>query len=465
MKKYSLLKALGIAFAVVILLSWIIPAGSYSTGTYSSLESTAPIGLFDIVRLIFLTIATFIQYGLVFLVIGGFYGVLNKTTAYSNIVNNIVKKWNKKKNKFLIITIIFFALLTSVSGLNNVMFILVPFFAAILLKLGYNKITTFASTIGSILVGQIGCTFGFNIWGYLKYFFELEMTSLIFARIILLVISVVLFVLLILKSDKKETSKEEKDIPLYEEVKGKKNSLPLIIISVLTLVLLLVGSYNWMYSFEVEIFSNLNESVMSFELLNYPIIANILGTTSEIGYFGNYDLVVILIFASIIIGWLYNVKVSEMLESFTDGIKKMLKPAFYGVISCIIFASILNMQEGNFINTIVNKLVSGSEDFTFLGTVFSSLITSFAMNDIYTLLGNFYLVFASYDANIIPIIAFIFQGMYGIVMLIAPTSILLLCGLSYFDISYKDWAKYIWKFLLALFGIIVVVAFILTTLI
>ena len=40
------------------------------------------------------------------------------------------------------------------------------------------------------------------------------------------------------------------------------------------------------------------------------------------------------------------------------------------------------------------------------------------------------------------------QVLHGIVMMIIPTSILLVAGLSYMKISYKEWFKYIWKYLL-----------------
>ena len=72
--------------------------------------------------------------------------------------------------------------------------------------------------------------------------------------------------------------------------------------------------------------------------------------------------------------------------------------------------------------------------------------------------------FSVYDANVLPIIALIFQAIYGIVMVIAPTSIFLLVGLSYLNVSYKDWVKYIWKFTLIMFGVTVVISAIATML-
>lgn len=490
MKKDSILKALGITFLVVVLLSWVIPAGSYSYGTYTASGSTNPIGLYDFLRVPVLTLINFLQCGLIFLAIGGFYGVLNQTGSYSNIVNNISKKWSKNKKKFLIITVILFSVLTSLTGLTDLMFILVPFFVAILLKLGYNKLTAFTSTVGSILVGNVGCTMGFNVWGYLKSYFSLNMTTLIFARIILLVMAVALLIIMLSKttketskiSTKEKDSKESKktkestktkevkevkeEIPLFEDKKGKKSSLPLIILTALLFVLIAVGGYNWYYSFNIEFFNNIYENVSAFEIAGYPIINNLLALDNApvLGYFQSYDITIILMIASLIIGWTYNVKIKDILSSFVKGAKEMLLPTIYAVLSYVVYACVLNVSGESFVSTIINKFIDSSS-FSFLGTVGTSLVASFVYNDFSALLNVTVSLFTSNDSNVIPIIAFIIQGMFGIISLVAPTSVYLLAGLSYLDISYKEWIKHIWKYALILFGIIIVVAFILTTLI
>ena len=46
------------------------------------------------------------------------------------------------------------------------------------------------------------------------------------------------------------------------------------------------------------------------------------------------------------------------------------------------------------------------------------------------------------------------QNLYGLVQIVGPTSILLLASLSYLEVPYKTWLKYIWRFVLALFIII-----------
>ena len=66
--------------------------------------------------------------------------------------------------------------------------------------------------------------------------------------------------------------------------------------------------------------------------------------------------------------------------------------------------------------------------------------------------------FSVFEGNVILIVSLMFQTMYGLVMLIAPTSIFLIAGLSYLQIPYKEWVKYIYKFLLIIFGIVIVIS-------
>ena len=476
MKKYNLLKVLGITFLVVFLMSWVIPAGSYSSGIFASMESTTPLGLYDLVRLPFISIATFIQYVLLFLAIGGFYGVLNKTGVYTKIVEGISKKYKDNSKKFMIITVVIFALLSSIVGTLNVILILVPFFVAILLKLGYSKINALAATIGSMLVGQIGSTIGFGTWGYLKIVFgqsttSFTMTSLILIRVILLIIITSLFVILISKKslfkeevktdkkskDKKVEVKEEKvDIPLYSELRSDKGILPLVIIATLTLVILIMGVYNLSYTFNISFLEDFHESLMSAKIGNYEIFSNLLGGTSALGLWGNYDIITILVIASLVITWIYSVKLSDAVDGFVKGMKEMLAPAVYASLACIVFTAILNMSGADFVNTIVNQFVG--ENFSIAGTTISTLAASFFYNDFYTFVATISSPFSVFDENVIPIVALMFQTMYGLVMLIAPTSIFLIAGLSYLQVSYKDWVKYIYKYLLIIFGIVIVIS-------
>lgn len=477
MKKYNLLKVLGIAFAITLLLSWIISAGNYSSGAFTSLDSTMPVGLYDIVKMPAIAIATFVQYGVVFLAIGAFYGVLNKIGIFGKIVNDATKHWKKREKTFLLITIFSFALFSTLFSIQTLSFVFVPLFVAILLSMKYDKMTAFAATIGAILIGQIGAVLGFNLWGYFVIFFNLKMTSLILVRIILFLISTGLFAFIVTKHSeikakkkttkktkgKKEGTKDEKivdekiEIPLYEEHKTKRNKASFILVMILMTVLLILGMYNWYYAFDISVFNDLHTGIQSNK-----IITGILGSVQALGSWRDFDLAIVLIFTSVLIGWIYSLKFSDILDGIKEGMKKIAPTALYAMLASTVFITILNMQEGNFVATIFDKTLGMTDGFNFVTTTLSSIVASFYYNDFYTLLSNFYGAFSSYDAEVLPTVAFIMQSIYGLVMVIAPTSIFLLAGLKYMDISYKDWAKYIWKFLVIMLIVIMLIALILT---
>ena len=64
------------------------------------------------------------------------------------------------------------------------------------------------------------------------------------------------------------------------------------------------------------------------------------------------------------------------------------------------------------------------------------------------------------DTANLKVYAVLFQGIYGLVQIIGPTSILMITCLSISDVSYKDWFKNIWKFVLILLLAVFAVAII-----
>ena len=54
------------------------------------------------------------------------------------------------------------------------------------------------------------------------------------------------------------------------------------------------------------------------------------------------------------------------------------------------------------------------------------------------------------DESIYSSVAVLFQGIHGLSLLVAPTSLILIIYLTYFDVPYTTWLKYIWRFILSL---------------
>lgn len=455
MKKYNLLKVLGITFLIAVLLTWVIPAGQFTEGVFT-LKSPVPLGIIDLFRTPLNTFANFIHYAMTFLAIGGLYGVMNKTGVYSIIVDKIVKKFKDKKQTFVIFTTILFIVLSSLVGLNFLFFALVPFFATVLLLLGYNKITALTSTVGAMLVGGLGATYSNSINTSLKYFFSINIHSEMITRIIFLIIISVLFVIFILNSANEEEQNDDKkekiNIPLYtKNIKKDRNPMPLIIVCAFAFLLLLVAMFDWSYAFDIKMFRNMHESIMGVKSNGYPIVSNLIGAVNALGNWSIYDLTIILTMLSLVLAWVYSLGIKDTVDSFIEGAKEMLPVAMYVTMANILFSLLYFGQSGNdMFTTIANTLLTITKSLNLITMSLTSIIGGIFYSDFIQFSGVLASLSSSiYNNSILyPKIALILQFMHGLVMFVAPTSMLLVAGLSYFKVSYKEWLQYIWKYLL-----------------
>ena len=507
--KRNLLKAIGISFLIFAILSWIIPVGTYSSGKLST-TGINPVGLGDLINKPISSVVTFALYGVLFAAIGGFYGVVEESGALEKKVSKIAKSYKGREKKFLIITAVTFILLSSLTGLVFPLFVLVPLFAAILFRLNYDKITVLAATVGSLLLGNVVSTYGFNITGYTKNLLSLDMNFQIVPKVIILILLTIIFALWIIRNSKIEVRKDSKKVEEKKEVKSevkaatkksttkttakktttksaakkpttkktttkkstrKSNTKALavipdmikvkekdhikgtafIVILVLLLVVAFLGMYNWYYSFKIDIFSKAHEAVMGVKIKDFAIFEKLLGGINQFGAWSNLEFSGLLIVTSWIISRIYKMKFNNYVESFIAGVKKWLPTAIYSTLASVILVvlySALQGGSGSFVTTINAKLFELSDGFNPIITGISTLLGSFFFNDLYYLLADMTAFVSSYKGTDLSTAGLVIQSVYGIAMMIFPTSILLISGLSLFDVSYKEWIKYIWKFAL-----------------
>ena len=476
MKKNSLLKAIVGMFLAYIILSWIIPAGSFY-GAELNTDGTAPIGLIDIIRypIITSTSSVFVLSSLVVLLIGGFYAVLNKTGVYGKMVQNLTKKFKGKEFNFVIITVVVLALLSSLTALTLPLFVLVPFFVAVIMSLGYKKFAAFLSTFGAILVGNMASTYGFNVNGYIKYFLNVGMHTTILYRIIFFVVAVGILLFIIYKlsakdllkkstrkstkkADKIEEVKEENIIPLYDGIVDKKKSaVPLVVITIVMLLVALVGMYNWSTGLGFDVFNKIYEGITNFEINGYPIFKNLIGSIDPVGYWSNYELAFLLIVSSLLIGWIYNIRFSELVDVFAQGAKKMTKVALYMILANVIFLVINSNSSGLAIYaTVANFFLGLTEKFNIATMSIAGLFGGLFYNDFPYMLNILY-SYLNEAYTKLPLIGLILQYIHGFVMLIVPTSVILVMGLTYLDIPYIEYLKKMWKYLLIFLAAIIVI--------
>lgn len=457
-KKLGILKLLSIVFLVVVALTWFIKTGAVGT-TGFTLGDHAPLGFFDLIRIPLGTTLNFIHVGLLIITIGGFYGIVNETGVYTKIVKSVESKLG---NKFLIISMITLMLLSALTGLSFLLVVLVPFLATILLKQGFDKITVMAATLGSILIGNIGALYSTNITTPVKYYFQFGVNSQIVAKLLMLVIAGGLYTFYVYKrSIKKKVAKKDLDIPLFEDKTSKtKSALPLVLVLVIGFIFMVVAMYDWLYTWDINFFKDLHETLPTLTVFNFPIVSNLIGNVNYLGGWSIYDLSIVLILLSGILTWVYGIKKEVAVEKFFDGVKKMIKPAIYVVLANIVFYAIQVTQgDANIFYTIGNAFMEISTKFN----IVVSTIVAFIGGIFYPDFMQYSNVFArlaavsSIGTNSYPIFALVLQFINGVSMMILPTSSLLIFGLVYFDISFKEWAGYIWKILLQIFAIALII--------
>ena len=463
MKKNGLLKIIGILALIIMVLSWIIPSSYYSGSTVIDL-GTMPVGIFDLLSYPFLSFQYFIQTVVFILTVGTLYGVLENTGKYRNILEKLVKRLKGKEQLFIVIITLILTALSSILGLNLMMFVFIPALVAIILLMGYDKITAFLITIIPMFIGMIGSTYSIYINGYINQVIGITgFDNDLLTKVALLVIGYVIYIMFTLnyaKKAKKAKLDSEEEIPFIGEKKQvKKASWPICVIFTIIFILLILAPTPWTDVFGVEFFTKLHETITNWTIGEYPLVANLLGYLEGFGSWTYLEISMIIFAAAIIIGFTYKQKLSEIIDNMLNGLKKMLKPALLVSFSMMI---IIMTAYHPFYITITDYIINLSENFNIFLTSFITIIGSVLNVDmIYLAQSSIPLIAGTFPATeAINSLAIITQSFYGLTMLIAPTSTLLILGLTYLDIPYVEWLKKSWKLLLELFVVIVIIIFI-----
>lgn len=467
-EKHDLLKIALLAVLVTIVLTWIIPAGSLSGGTYIKAGITRQ-GLADILLSGVYSANFFIQQLMFILFVGVFYGVMSHVSGYKALVSKIANKLKGKEKIFVIVSSLIVALLTSILTQTYAILIFIPFIINIASKLNLDKITTFLCTFGSMLIGILGATYGSEGFiyfiNYLNYYQAVTIKAEIGIRFGILALAFLLYSFFTIRhmnnsSSKKKEDKVE-DLFLVEEEKSKKVKIwPVAFFFILIFVFTILGYVNWSDNFNITIFTKFHTWLTELAIKDYTVIAYILGNNATA--FGAWDLYTITVVMAIVLLLsviIYGVKLDDVLDNAIEGLKKVVKPLLLLLLVYIVFVMV---YWSPFTVTICNWINGFADGFNpFLATI-SACISSlfhidfgfagYALGDILTTTYG-----TSFGIGMI-----IYVVMNGLVGFVAPTSAILLIGLSYLDIPYKKWMKHIWKFALIMLALLLVIFALLT---
>lgn len=448
MKKYNVFKVLSIAILVTILLSFLIPSTSFDGYGSVTKGNINPVGFIDTFANSITSFSVFLNAFIFILCIGVFYGILHKTGKYDSVITNTAAKFEKNKTAFVIISILTFGIMSAIIGNMYAMLIFVPAFIGILRKLGYSKLSSISSTIGAIILGSAGSLFT----NYSNQILGSTVTDNIFVKIIMIIISLVsLIVFTLVFTKKPENTKLEK--------KTVKNSTHISVIFDIVLVFIILGMIPWNSYFGFEGFSKFYETITEFEVFGVsPFKALITSTMAAFGEWTLFDLSVVILISSLVIALMNKIKLNNLFETLASSIKKTLPYALIVVIANVVLVNIYT--SGLFYTIIVSA--AKLKDKLFSGTLISALSAFVYPDYMYASqfsLSSFTAVVT--DTKFLVLLAVIFQAVYSVFLLISPTSILVLLGLQYTGVSFKEWFKYICKYFLVVFGLLFITLMIL----
>ena len=467
-KKHSLLKVLSIVLLLLTLVSYILPGR----------DGIEQIGVADLLVNYFSIVLQNFSYIILFiLTIGGFYGVLNKTPAYKKLLDNIVTSLKPLDKKVIYLIILIFATVTALTGMTIPLFIFVPFVVSIILLLGYDKLVALSATVGSIVVGYIGGIFvnfinpnSYMINTYEEFVGLTNKFENVFPRLLLLLVGVVLLIFFVNKYIKNVEEKKVKyelsdsSELLIAEVKGSYKDIktwPLIVILSLTFVILVLGMVPWSGLFNITVFDKFHTWLLGLKIKDFAIFPTLI--SSSLPALGGWNttqnllasyvyMSMLLVFVTFITALINKIKVNEALDNYVEGAKKMIPTAILITIAYTVLVCAYN-------NGFIETIITGYGKFNY---VISSLLAFLGcilnVDTIWIMAGVFgEIVNAVTDESILASVAILLQGIYGIFFLVGPTSLILIIGLTYLDIPYTTWLKYIWRFVIAL--IILLAAF------
>ena len=527
-EKYDLVKlTLGIILIYVI-LTWLIPTVSFNTGE-PVVGDYNRIGIFNFFEHGFGIIGYFVSSVILVFMIGAFYQFLSKIGSYQKLTDGIAKKIKGKELIFLLIISFVFAGLSSIFTEQMALFVFIPFIITICNKLNMDKVITFVSTFGAVLVGVIGSTIGMKIVAMNTSFFNLEVTDSVSIKIVMFVIAylvyalsmilymlknkvskkveamiyialvdvlalcflvfckfahhmiyfyvllgisiagLIAYIVYVLKFGKKEkvskksAKKSEKVIEigksdLFEnkvENSDKSNRIPLIIVGILMIIVVILAYLPWTYVFNVDWFTKAYDWAMELNLFGKPVFSYILGGVTEFGSWSLLGIEVVLVLTMLVLKLCYSISFDELLDSFAEGFKKV------GKIVVVMSLSYLILVLNYFfpiIPTILSELLGKS--FNVFTTVLSGLLSGLFNGEYQFVLNGVYANFSMLYPENLSTISVILQSTFGLMSFITPASVLLFVGLSYTDVKYKDWFKFIWKFLVIMLAVIVAIALI-----
>lgn len=443
-----------ISLAIFIVLSWFIKISSVNTSGMLTEGSIIRVGLFEVISMIVYSFQREIDVVLYILMVGGCYGILKNTNSYRKLVDKTSKLIKDKESiAFAVITLIM-GVYVSISSELMALFLIVPFIVSVFLRRGCDKVTAISAAFGGMFIGYLGQTFGTYGLKNLLDATGVVYTDFMWQKWILFAIAYILYNLFAIYHIKNTKKKDNTDADIYcpeklienKVPKRKRTKLwPTLVILIFTLIIVMLGYISWNDSFNIKFFSELNTSFQSALKINdVALPSTFIGASmSGLGEWADFVHVMFIFFIStVVIALINKVSIPDMIKDFGKGAKKISKVA---IIYALVYTMLYLFAISPWPATIIHS-VFGTDSYN-LFTLFIAafLVLTFCIDPGYSAaVYGMFLTYAFADNIVVSTVVWRLAG--ALSTLIVPTSFLLLMALSYADVPYTKWLKYIWKF-------------------
>lgn len=247
------------------------------------------------------------------------------------------------------------------------------------------------------------------------------------------------------------------NVLIPKEVSGKHSTLPIVIAFAVIFVIFVLAFIPWSTTLGINWFDTATKNFTEFkdfQLFEFALFGKILGNTNAFGAWAITDIVPLLLLTCLFLGLVYRIKFADLLDGFFRGVKKAIIPA--AIVILVYVGLVIVTFHGYQLSIYDSVLGLAHGHYNVLGQILTAIVTMLAglFNSDPTYVFNAvvpYFTSIFQDAAVYDRVMVLMQSMYGLVQLLAPTSLILVIVLSTLNVSFKEWLKNTWLLLVVLF--------------
>lgn len=485
MKKFKMPSAFTILFLIIIVIAiftWIVPAGTYEyvdenatplepiPGTYSAIADN-PQGLWEVLRAPIEGFFNATDIIVFILVIGGFLGLVSDTGAIDSGIGTIVSRLSGRETIMIPILMSIFALGGTIFGMSEETIAFYILVIPVFIAAGFDAITGMAVIFLGAGIGCLGSTVNPFATGIASGFAGISIGEGIILRIILLIATLIPAIWYVMRYAKKVKNDPSQSLVYYMKEKNEKHFLgeqgaevkplsgkqkAILYIFGFSFFIMVLGVIPWAEKFGITIFEDFNNWI-----LGIPILGTVLGNITPLGSWWFGDITILFLLASFICGLVWRWKELRFIELFLNGAKDLLGVA---LIIGITRGIAVVMNDGGMTATILNwgeaSLKSmGSVAFVDLSYLFFLLLSFLvpSTSGLAALSMPIMAPIADFAGVGRDLVITAYASASGIVNLITPTSGVLMGALAIARVSYPIFLKWVYKFIIGLFILVLVI--------